>query len=127
LGEKQALLRHVLCRDDELQPNEMRCFPLGDRTVIVCRSDNGAYFAIANRCPHQGAQLCAGSMGGTTLQSQPGQYLYGREGEILRCPWHGFEFDVTTGLSLHGEPKLRVKSYRTIVENGAVTIVRDQE
>ena len=48
--------------------------------------------------------------------SHPDEYLYGREGEILRCPWHGWEFDITNGKSIFNPHKYRVKTYEVTVE-----------
>lgn len=39
-----------------------------------------------------------------------------REGEIIRCPWHGWEFDITTGRSVFNPHRLRVRSYHVTVE-----------
>ena len=38
------------------------------------------------------------------------QFEWGREGEILTCPWHGIEFDITKGTAL-SNPKLKVRQY----------------
>ena len=46
---------------------------------------------------------------------------YGREGEIFKCPWPQWEFDIKTGQALFDE-RLRVKSYRVGVEAGEVVI-----
>lgn len=59
-----------------------------------------------------------GSVKGTTLPSAPGEYLYSREGEILRCPWHGWEFDLTSGKSLFDPQRCLVKTYEVAVEAG---------
>ncbi|MBW7456589.1 Rieske 2Fe-2S domain-containing protein, partial [Paenibacillus sepulcri] len=67
----------------------------------------------------QGAPLCAGKVTGMTLPSEPGQYLYGREGEILRCPWHGWEFDIQNGKSIFDPHKCLVKTYQVAVEADA--------
>lgn len=82
----------------------------------------GEYFAIHNYCPHQGAELCRGHIGGTTLESPVYEYIYGREQEIVRCPWHGWEFDLKTGKSLFSE-RVRTRTYPVRVENGQVGIV----
>jgi len=60
--------------------------------------------------------LCLGRITGMTLPSQPGEYLWGRDGEILRCPWHGWEFDLTTGRSIFNPHRVRVKAYDVTVE-----------
>lgn len=78
----------------------------------------GTFYALRNRCPHQAAPLCQGSLKGTTLPSAPGEYLWARDGEILRCPWHGWEFDVTNGRSIFNPHRVRVRAYEVTVETG---------
>jgi nitrite reductase/ring-hydroxylating ferredoxin subunit len=34
----------------------------------------------------------------------------------VRCPWHGWEFDITTGQSVFNPHKMRVKTYAVTVE-----------
>ncbi len=58
---------------------------------------NGQYFAWRNMCPHAYAPVCVGMVCGTHLPSDVYEYEFGREQEILRCPWHGWEFDLRTG------------------------------
>lgn len=98
-------------------------FPAGTRRMLVVEGRpigifnvNGSYYALKNSCPHQGAPLCVGTVTGMTLPSAPGEYLYGREGEIVRCPWHGWEFDITTGKSIFDPHKCLVKTYDVTVE-----------
>jgi len=50
------------------------------------------------------------------MPSQPGEYIWGREGEILRCPWHGWEFDLITGRSIFNPHKMRVRTYEVTIE-----------
>jgi len=50
------------------------------------------------------------------LPTPPGEYRWGREGEILRCPWHGWEFDITSGRSIFNPHRTRVKTYEVTVE-----------
>ena len=51
--------------------------------------------------------------------SAPGDYRYSRQGEIIRCPWHGWEFDVRTGKSWCDPGKLRARNYAVAVMPGA--------
>ena len=48
-----------------------------------------------------------------------------RTGEVVVCPWHGWEFDVQTGRSLCDPQKTRVRSYVTRVEHGRVFVEMD--
>jgi len=61
------------------------------------------------------------------MPSQPGEYIWGREGEILRCPWHGWEFDLITGRSIFNPHKMRVKTYEVTVEPGADELPEEVE
>ena len=82
----------------------------------------GRLFAIRNVCPHQGAPLSAGAVGGTMLPSAPHEYVYGLEGRVIRCPWHKFEFDLETGHSLHDPEHMRVATYRVALEDGSIVL-----
>ena len=82
----------------------------------------GEFYAIHNYCPHQGAKLCKGPVCGTTLASGVYEYVYGRDMEIVRCPWHGWEFDLKTGRSLFDE-NVRTRSYPVRIEGGRIGIV----
>ena len=71
--------------------------------------------------PHALGPICRGRVGGTTLPSLPGEFRWGGEGEILACPWHGWEFDLRTGKPLFGNlPNLR--RYPVTVRDGAIFI-----
>lgn len=72
---------------------------MGDRSFGVFNV-GGNYVAVLNICPHQYGPVCLGRVGGTTLPSEPGKYVWGRDGEILACPWHGWEFDLVTGRAI---------------------------
>ncbi|MFK7697031.1 Rieske (2Fe-2S) protein [Paenibacillus sp. HJGM_3] len=105
----------------ELPEGTYRIIQVEDRSIGLYNV-KGEYYAIHNYCPHQGAELCKGPVCGTTLESQVYEYIYGREQEIVRCPWHGWEFDLKTGKSLFSE-KVRVRSYPVVVENGTIGVV----
>ncbi len=102
----------------ELPPGSRKIVDAGGRSIGVFNV-HGTFYAIRNLCPHQFAPLCRGIITGTTLPSQPGQYIWARDGEIIRCPWHGWEFDITTGRSVFNPHKMRVKTYEVTVERDA--------
>ncbi|MDF2722955.1 MAG: (2Fe-2S)-binding protein [Paenibacillus sp.] len=77
---------------------------------------NGQWKAWRNYCPHMAAPVCKGKVCGTTLPSLVYEYDYGREGQILRCPWHGWEFDLNSGRHLV-DPNVRLRNYKVEVEN----------
>jgi 3-phenylpropionate/trans-cinnamate dioxygenase ferredoxin subunit len=106
----------VVCRVEELPPGERKIVDVNGRSIGVFNI-KGKYFALRNICPHQYAPLCEGRVTGTSLPSQVGEYLYGREGEIICCPWHGWEFDILTGRSIFNPHKVRVKTYEVTVKD----------
>jgi nitrite reductase/ring-hydroxylating ferredoxin subunit len=65
--------------------------------------------------------VCLGRVTGTTLASSPGEYRWGREGEILACPWHGWEFDLLTGQAL-ADPRKRLRRYPVTVRDGTIHV-----
>jgi 3-phenylpropionate/trans-cinnamate dioxygenase ferredoxin subunit len=42
-----------------------------------------------------------------------------RKGEMVRCPWHGWEFDVRTGQSWFDPVQVRVRRYDVTVTPGS--------
>ena len=109
---------HPVARASELPPGGRKIIEVGGRSIGIFNV-GGELYALRNSCPHQGAQLCLGSIGGTALETAPGEYAWGREGEILRCPWHGWEFDITTGRSIFNPHRTRVRSYEVSVSHEA--------
>ena len=47
---------------------------------------------------------------------KPGEIIWERDGQILRCPWHGWEFDIASGRSVFNPHRLRVRTYDVTVE-----------
>lgn len=107
-----------MCRADQLPPGARRIVEVGGRSIGVFNVD-GDYLAIRNRCPHQGGPLCEGVQVGELTSDEPGDYTYSRPGEIIRCPWHGWEFDLRTGASWFDPAKKRVRSYEIQLVPGA--------
>lgn len=63
------------------------------------------FYAIGNECPHHGAPLCEGYV----------------DGELVSCPWHGWQFDLQTGEGMT-VPGIDVPAYTVEIENGHVKI-----
>jgi 3-phenylpropionate/trans-cinnamate dioxygenase ferredoxin subunit len=92
---------------------------VGGREIGVLRLPDGTLAAVRNRCPHSGAPLCRGTPH-QRLTGTPGTYA-GSGRTVLRCPWHGWEFDVVTG-SCPDEPSMRVAIYAARLEDGRVLV-----
>jgi nitrite reductase (NADH) small subunit len=105
---------HAVATLAELAPGSRKIVEVEGRSIGVFNI-RGSLYALRNACPHQGAPLCLGRLTGLMVPSPPGEYRFQREGEILRCPWHGWEFDVTTGLSVFNPHRTRVRRYEVTV------------
>ena len=115
------MAKHVVASVDEIRPGERKIVEVAGRSIGVFNV-RGEYFALRNRCPHQGGPLCEGTQWGALTARVPGEFEYGREGEIIGCGWHGWEFDIRTGQSWCEPERLRVRAYRVSVEPGAAIV-----
>jgi nitrite reductase/ring-hydroxylating ferredoxin subunit/uncharacterized membrane protein len=80
---------------DELKVNQMKLLRVGDRRIVLARTEQG-YVAFDDRCTHRGGSLAGGSMICGTVQ----------------CPWHGSQFDAKTGAVKAGPAKDGISTYR---------------
>jgi nitrite reductase (NADH) small subunit len=107
-----------VARASEINPGERQFVEVKGHSISLFNV-NGEFIAVLNICPHELAPVCRGKVRGTTLPSPPGEYLWGREGEILACPWHGWEFDLLTGKALADE-RVRLRRYPVTVTDDVV-------
>ena len=96
-----------VARLDECPPGGALERVAGDRVVALFNVD-GMLYALDGVCPHQGGPLGAGTL----------------EGCIVTCPWHVWQFDVTSGQhqlsSRIVQPRFEVR-----VESGAILVNLD--
>jgi nitrite reductase/ring-hydroxylating ferredoxin subunit len=106
--------------------NSHRIVNLGKIAIGVFNVD-GRLYALPNFCPHQQGPLCEGPTSGEWSCSLKTGWLhdFGRKGEVIVCPWHGIEFDITDGHCL-SSPKLKVRTYAVNVVDGTVTVSTDR-
>jgi len=116
---------HPVCPVADLPPGGRKIVEIGGRSIGVFRLEDGRFYALRNRCPHRGAPLCEGRRMGLWTADRPYHRALERDGEILRCPWHGWEFDLTTGKSVFMPEGVRVKSYPVGVEKEPETSVEN--
>lgn len=113
-----AKRRYVVAAVGEIPPGGRKLVEVAGRRVVVFNL-GGEFFALGDRCPHQGGSLAAGCLTGEVSSSGPGEYRYARRGEMIRCPWHYWEFDIRTGQSRFDPGRVRTRRYDTRVEPGA--------
>jgi 3-phenylpropionate/trans-cinnamate dioxygenase ferredoxin subunit len=111
------MARHIVATVDDIPPGQRKLVNVKGRDIGIFNV-GGEYFAVGNRCPHEGASLCKGRIVGLVESSEPGTYRFSRRGELLRCPWHGWEFDLRTGKSWCEPDRTKVRSFDLKVESG---------
>jgi nitrite reductase/ring-hydroxylating ferredoxin subunit len=113
--------RHVVAATSEIKPGERKLVTIKGREIGVFNVD-GAFFALANRCPHAGGPMCEGRVVGLVRSSGPGTYSITRKGEFVRCPWHGWEFDIRTGQSWCDPSRIQARAYPVEVAPGQTVV-----
>lgn len=109
--------RYIVATRQELPSGERKIVEVAGRSVGIFNVD-GEFYAVRNRCPHQGGPLCDGWQWGELSSTRPGEYVYGRPGILLGCPWHNWEFDLRSGQSWWDPARTRVRAYDVRVEPG---------
>ena len=111
---------HVVCAASEIALGERRIVDVAGRSIGIFNV-GGRFYALHNGCPHKGGELCAGRITGTVLPTRGRDFVYGREGEILRCSRHGWEFEIATGRAL-ADARVRALTYPVRVEAGRLVV-----
>ena len=112
------MARHVVATTSEIAAGSHKVVTVAGREIVVFHV-NGQFFALLNRCPHEGAPLARAACVAHLKSKEPGHFQRTRVGEMLRCAWHGWEFDMRTGQSYCDPQRLRARSYPVKVETGA--------
>ena len=108
LGE--GMSRHIVATTSEIAPGGNKVVTVEGREIVVFHV-NGQFFALLNRCPHAGAPLAKAACVAHLKSDEPGNFKRSHVGEMLRCAWHGWEFDMRTGQSYCDPQRLRARSY----------------
>ena len=61
-------------------------------------------------------------MCGTNVPAEVNEFRFGLAGQVVRCPWHHYEFDLATGRCLVAPDRLRVATYQVAEEGDDVVI-----
>jgi nitrite reductase/ring-hydroxylating ferredoxin subunit len=111
------MAEHVVAPVHEIPPGTRKLVEVGGRAVVVFNL-GGEFYALNNRCPHRGGSLFHGIQTGLVESHEPGEYCYSRPGEMVKCPWHGWEFDIRTGQSWCDPTRVRIRQYQVAVKPG---------
>ncbi len=73
--------------------------------VVALFNRNGQIHAIDGICPHAGGPLSEGTL----------------DGFVVTCPWHGWQFDVTSGRSVYNSACVQ-QCYEVRIEGGEILL-----
>jgi nitrite reductase/ring-hydroxylating ferredoxin subunit len=96
--------RHAVADVSEIAAGRGKSFAVAGRQIAVFKVGD-AFKAIDNSCPHRGGPLADGPL----------------IGEVVSCPWHGWQFDCSTGKSTRN-PAVCVTSYAASVEGSTIYV-----
>jgi nitrite reductase/ring-hydroxylating ferredoxin subunit len=94
---------------DEVPPGTGRAVEVAGRAVALFNVE-GTFYAMDGTCLHRGGPVGEGDL----------------EDTIVTCPWHGWQYDVTTGRNVM-DPDIGLSQYEVEVENGVVMVAIDSE
>jgi nitrite reductase (NADH) small subunit len=93
-----------LCLIEDLELNRGKEFLVADKIVAAFRTDEGV-FAVDGMCAHQGGPVAQGEL----------------QGKCVTCPWHGWQYDISTGVNLLSQKKM-LANYPIEIRAGEVWI-----
>ncbi|MCW5892900.1 MAG: Rieske 2Fe-2S domain-containing protein [bacterium] len=77
------------CAAADIAPGTGKTVTLDGKEIAIFNCD-GTFRAVDNECPHRGGPLAEGEL----------------EGCLVTCPWHAWQFDLTTGESVTDDTKV---------------------
>ena len=115
-------MKQIVCKTNELEPGQIRRAQLGPIPVAVIRASDGTLHGLVAKCLHQGGPLDLGKLYEHLEPGEPGEYTPKEGCEVLKCPWHGYEYDIRTGCVI-ADPSRRLQLF-TVVEEGDDIVVQ---
>jgi 3-phenylpropionate/trans-cinnamate dioxygenase ferredoxin subunit len=115
------MTRHVVARTEDIPVGTCKIVTVRGREIGIFNV-GGDFHGLINRCPHQGAPLCRGEIVSRLVAPLPGEYHLTRPGEMIRCPWHCWEFDIRTGQSLCDPNSVQARAFDVAVEPGKALV-----
>jgi nitrite reductase/ring-hydroxylating ferredoxin subunit len=113
--------KHVVASVSEIPVGGRKLVEVKGRRIVLFNL-SGEFFAISDKCPHQGGSLHKGRLTGFVESDSPGEYRYSRRGEVIRCPWHAWEYDIRTGKSWCDPRRIQARKFEVSVEPGAALV-----
>jgi nitrite reductase/ring-hydroxylating ferredoxin subunit len=97
-----------------------------ERFEVAVFKLGGEFFAYLNHCPHMGGPACQGKIIAKVEEDIAADrtsrgMTFSKTKMHVVCPWHGFEFDIRTGVH-PGNPKARLREIKVAVSDGDIII-----
>lgn len=89
----------------EIPPGPCLHVEVAGREVAIFNVE-GAIYAMGGTCTHKGGPLGEGDLDGT----------------VVTCPWHGAQFDVTTGQVVGPPAAQNEPTYEVVVEGEGISV-----
>jgi nitrite reductase/ring-hydroxylating ferredoxin subunit len=89
---------------EDIEPGELACVKVGETELALARVD-GEVYAVQGHCLHLQGPLCEGRL----------------EGHMLSCPWHGWQYDVRTGLN-EFDHAIQLRTFDVRVADGEIQV-----
>lgn len=121
------MTRVVVGKVSDIPPGQRKIVvPFRGRAGIGVFNVAGSFYAVRNICPHKNGPLCTGQLSGRVATDGPPSILgtsisVDGDGEILRCPWHQWPFEISTGRCLT-DPEMRVKTYPVKIDGDDIVV-----
>ena len=118
--------RYVVATVESVPPGARHHVTVGGRGLAIFNVA-GEYFALRDACPHQGARLSCGTVVPAIGADGPGRYRMDPTQSFVKCPWHGWEYDLRTGQSSFDPLHDRVRAYPAAVESGESLVAESEQ
>ena len=94
----------TVAKADELQPGQGMVAEVAGKEIALFNV-GGTVYALNNTCVHRGGPLGEGDL----------------DGEVVSCPWHNWEYNVTTGACLTN-PSACVATFPVVVDGNEIKV-----
>jgi nitrite reductase/ring-hydroxylating ferredoxin subunit len=96
----------------------------GAEVGVFCQ--NGKFTAFENVCPHMGGPVCQGKIIARVQEVIADDktslgFAFSKDQTNVACPWHGYEFNISTGQH-QGNPRMRLRPVRIGIVDGDLVI-----
>lgn len=117
----------LVCKEGEIPEGGVRIVDAGPADEIGIYHHKGQYYAYLNRCLHQGGPVCEGEIVPKVedVLTNDKQWIGHRFDESdlhIVCPWHAYEFKLTSGVCAT-DPDRRLKKYEVVRREGQIYVV----